>query len=340
MINLNSEVFYKNKKRNTLYLMIGIILLIITVLLIYLGIKNEKQELPEPVALINLRNGENIEEDKYVFIDVNTKPYLFAVYETDGIEDNAKYYFVMDKNNYLYIVYMTDAKAKTFETETIKDNSIIIYGITKKIPNDIKDLAIESYNDLMEDTYLTKENFKEYVGFMYLDSKTPLYDSSLYYMGAFLTGFFFILIIVVYIVIIIKNKKTLKKISNEELANIDVELSQTSNNKYKKLNLYLLKNCIVDFGNNIIIKKYSDIIWAYPYEQRYNGLIINRFIKLVDKDNKMYNIAISKIYEKNKEILIQEILNELKLKNENIILGYDKYNKKIVKEKIKEIKNK
>lgn len=338
MKNLNSEVFNKNKKRNNILLIIGLILLAITILLIYLGIKYENQKLPEEISMNELISKGREDEKIYSYIDVNIRPYLFAVYETDGVEENAKFYFVMDKDNYLYIVYMNDKKYDELNKESIKDNSIKINGLTKKIPNDIKDLAIESYNKLMEDTYLTKENFKEYVGLIYLDTVTSVYDSSIYYVGSFLTGFFFILIIIIYIVIVIKSKKTLNNISEEELAKIDAEINNINNELYSKMKIYLLKDYIVDLGNSIVILKYEDLLWAYPFEQRYNGLLINKCIKLVDKKNKKYDVASSKILDKNKDEILQEILKEIKEKNQDVLLGFNTENRKKVKEKLKEIK--
>lgn len=338
MKNLNSEVFNKNKKRNNILLIIGLILLAITILLIYLGIKYENQKLPEEISMNELISKGREDEKIYSYIDVNIRPYLFAVYETDGVEENAKFYFVMDKENYLYIVYMNDKKYDELNKESIKDNPIKINGLTKKIPNDIKDLAIESYNKLMEDTYLTKENFKEYVGLIYLDTVTSVYDSSIYYVGSFLTGFFFILIIIIYIVIVIKSKKTLNNISEEELAKIDAEINNINNELYSKMKIYLLKDYIVDLGNSIVILKYEDLLWAYPFEQRYNGLLINKCIKLVDKKNKKYDVASSKILDKNKDEILQEILKEIKEKNQDVLLGFNTENRKKVKEKLKEIK--
>ena len=185
MININAEIFKKNKRRNTILLITSIIFLIGTVFLIYLGIENEKKKLPTPISLNSIIREGKKDNDVYSYIDVNIKPYLFAVYESDGIEEDAKFYYVMDKDNHLYIVYMKEEKFNELNIDDIENNPIKVYGISKLIPNDIKDLAISSYNELMKDEYLTKENFYEYVGYVYLDTKTPVNDSSLYYIGAF-----------------------------------------------------------------------------------------------------------------------------------------------------------
>ena len=282
MKNLNADAFVKASKRNKYMLVISILLLLITIALVYLGIENENKPLPKEEKLSELLADSKNKENVYSYIDVATKPYLFAVYETDGIEESSKYYLAMDEENYLYIIYMNADTYNMLNVDSISDNPIKLNGITKKIPMDIEELAIESYNELMEDEYLTKDNFQEYIGLLYLDTVTPVNDSSLYYVGAFLSGFFFLLVTVISIVIIIMNKKTLKKMSIEEMEKIDGEISQMANSEYKDMKFYMLRDYIVDMRNNIVIIKYSDILWAYPFEQRYNGLLINKCLKIKD----------------------------------------------------------
>ena len=208
--------------------------------------------------------------------------------------------------------------------------------LTKKIETDIKELAIDAYNEEMGSEYLNKENFKEYVGLIYLDLEEDINDSTLYYIGAFISFLVFLVLIIIYLTVYLKNRKTFKKYSKEELEKIGMEMYQVKeNNPYQKMNFYLLKDYVVDTSNGIIVLKYEDIIWAYPYEYRYNGLVVNKNIKVYDKENKVYDIANTKYFDKNKEEILQEILKKLKEKNEGIILGFNKENKKIVKEKVK-----
>ena len=333
--SLNAEVFKKNKKRNIKILFLGILLLGITILLLYFGIKNKNKKLPELKEMESLIVNKESNEGIYSSIDVVTKPYLFAVYEENGIEENNKFYLVMDKNNHLYIVYMNNTSFEKLNVDTLSENSITIKGITKKIPNSIKELAIESYNEMMDDEYLTKENFETYVGLIYLDTVSPINDSTLYYLGACLFGLFFVIIVTIYLIILIKNKLFFKNIEDNELAHIDAELSQLNNSPYCNMYFFILKKYLVDMYNNIVILNYEDIVWAYPFEQRYNGLLINKYIKIVTKDNKRYEVANTKLLEKKKDEILEEILYKIKEKNKNIIIGYNKENKKKAKNAIK-----
>jgi len=336
MKNLNSIQMEKSIKKNNKMLIVSLLFLIVAIIFIVLGIKNENKYIPEAVNMNDLIVEEKNEENIHAYVDVNTKPYLFAVYETDGVEEDNKFYLVMDSNNYLYVLYMSEKNYNELNKDSIEDNSIRVNGFTKRIENDIKELAIDSYNESLGDTYLTNENFKDYVGLIYLDLEFDINDSTIYYVGAFISFLLFILFISIYLSIYFKNKKIFKKYSKEELEKIGIEIYQLNNNNpYERMKLYFLKDYVVDTSNGIVILKYNEIIWAYPYEYRYNGLVVNKNIKVYDINNKVHDIANTKYFDKNKNEILEEIIKKLKEKNKEIIIGFNKENKKIVKEKMK-----
>lgn len=336
MKNLNSNVFTKSIRKNNIFLVLSLLFLFITIVLFYLGYKNENKKLPELADMNSLIDSNNFEENVYAYIDVNTKPYLFASYNTDGVDDINKFYLVMDEKANLYVLYMSQDNYNNLNINSVSSNPIRISGVTKKINNDIKKLAITSYNDLMENEYLNEENFEDYVGLIYLDTEVKLNDSTIYYIGVFLTFILFLIFVIIYLNLFIKNKKVLKKFTQSELEQINIEIgNQKSNNPYEKMKLNLLKNYIVDTANNIVILEYKDIIWAYAYEYRYNGLLINKCIKIMTKDKKIYDISNTKFLDKKKDEVIEEILSMLKEKNSDVLLGYNKENRKTIKEKYK-----
>ena len=338
MKNLNSIAFKKSNKKNTMLLVLGIVLLLGALVCLYFGISYENKEKPELINLKESINNKNYKENIYSYLDISMRPYVFAVYEENGKEEIGKYYFVMDDANKLYIIYIDKTTYSKLNKEEIKDNPVKITGITKKIPNDIKDIAIESYNEYMQEEYLTKDNFKDYVGIIYLDTVTNLYDSTLYYIGSGFIGLISLILITSYIIIFIKNKKIFKKLSQEEIAKIDAEIEGLETSKYNNMKFYLLKDSLVDTSNYIIAVKYKEIVWAYPYVQRYNGLPVNKCIRIVTKDKKKYNVANTKIINKEKDKILDEIIEKLKEKNKDIILGYSLENKKEVKEKLRKKK--
>lgn len=336
MKGLNSIQFEKSIKKNRIFLIVSLILVVVMVILFVLGVENQNKELPNPISMNDLKINSETEEDIYAYIDINTEPYLFAVYETDGIENDAKFYFVMDSNNKLYILYMRNDDYKKLNVSTIKENPIRVVGLTKKIQADIKNLAITSYNEEMGEIYLTDKNFKDYVGLNYLDMVTNVNDSSNYYIASGVLFLFFLGFLITYLTGYFKMTVIFRKYSKEELGKISLEIYQMEEtNPYSKMKLYFLNDYIVDISNNIVILRYTDILWAYPYEYRYNGLLINKNIKIIDNKNKMHEIANTKFLDKNKDLILQEILKKLHDKDADIILGYNKENKKKFKKKLK-----
>ena len=335
----NIKEYERMLKRNRITLISSIGLFLLTFLLIYLGIENENKKLPDPIKLSDFIIDDKKEEDVYAYIEAVTEPYLFAVYEIDGEEEKNKFYLVMDRDNYLYIIYMSETEYNNLNLDDVNNNPNLLLGITKKIPLDIKTIAISSYNELMENEYLTDDNFEDYVGFVYLDMVSSLNDSSLYYIGSFLTGFFFLILISMYLDLIIKNKRNLRNISPTDLGIISSELLQINEDSKESIKTFLLDKYLVDMSYSLVILKYEDIVWAYLYEKRYNGLLINKCIKIVDKNNNKYEIANTKLILKNKDEKLNEIMKNLALKNSNIVLGFTKDNKKNIAEKIKSLKN-
>lgn len=334
MKNLNSIQLEDSFKKNRIKLIISLVFLVISVSLLVFGIKNEYKKLPEAINLSELKEDSN--ELTHAYIDVSTKPYLFAAYSTEGVEEDSKFYLVMDSSNKLYVLYMSLDDYEKLNKDSIITNPVRVTGFTRKLGIDIKELAISSYNENLGDTYLTNDNFSEYMSVFYLDLEYDRNNSTIYYAFAFVSFLLFLILIIIYIQIFRKNKKIIKKYSKELLDKINSEIySQKEKNPYSKMNLYLLKDYIVDISNGIVIVPYKDIVWAYKYEYRYNGLIVNKNIRLYDNKKKLHEIANTKYYNKDRDKVIEEILKKIKKKNSKIMLDYSKENKKIFKEKYK-----
>ena len=82
--------------------------------------------------------------------------------------------------------------------------------------------------------------------------------------------------------------------------------------------------------NSIVIKYFKFLILILSIT------LFNKGIK-IQTNNKIYEIATKKIDKKEKDELLKIILEDLKSKNKDIILGYD--SKKVTKKKNKNAKN-
>ena len=337
MKNLNSNELTKAIKSNRIKLIVALLFLVSTAILIYIGYKEQHGVNEVKTSMQEIEGKEDNLEGQEAYIKVSMEPYVFATYEHNGKEDDYKYYLVMDKNDYLYVAFMSSNDYLKLKNTSL-DKTIKISGITEKIETDIKELAIKAYNEELGEEYLTLENFDEYVGPILLNTTISYDDSLIYYILSLVSFCFFMLIFYLYITIELKNKKVLKNYSKEELEKIGMQIYSLTNNPYKDMKLYLTKQYLVDLSNGIVILNYDDLVWVYPYTYRYNGLLINKSLKVITNKNQTFDVANTKLTKEDKEEKLNAILNTLKKKNPNLKTEYTKENKKEVKAKFKEEK--
>jgi hypothetical protein len=297
-------------KQNKKLLILTTIFLVLGALFIFLGIKEQKKDIGEPISFDTLYESED-RTNKYAYINLITEPYLFAVYEQDGQEYDSKYYLGMDEDSYLYIIRMS---SKNYEklTSASETNVIKISGITKKIQSDIKDLAIEAYNK-GADTKITLSNFEDYFGTVFLDINDDPRNMAVFYI---LGGLFLILFIsfgIARLIIKSRNKKLIKKFTDEEIYKLNNEILAINSEE----KLYFLTDHLVDLGNGCIIVKYEDILWAYTHEMRTRGILVGKTIMLCLKNK------------------IEEFYEKLVSKKEDVLIGFTNENQKAYKELVK-----
>lgn len=121
---------------------------------------------------------------KYASINIYTIPYGFAEYE--GSE--GRFYIVKDAD-YLYIVYLNEKQFNQI-TKKLQKEPYKLKGYTNTIPKEIKELAIDSYNSLLDYNEVTEDNFDSFFGTIYLDATATNNLSILYYV---LSGVFIVL---------------------------------------------------------------------------------------------------------------------------------------------------
>ncbi len=109
-------------------------------------------------------------------VNVQMISYAFAVFE---LNDTQGLYFVFDENMAVYIVCMDNERLETefkdiYEftfSETLEVPEIgTLEGYAVAIEDDLKNLAIEEFNYLWGEDFITAENFEDYIGSYYLDT--------------------------------------------------------------------------------------------------------------------------------------------------------------------------
>ena len=215
------------------------------------------------------------------------------------------------------------------------DGKIKIEGITGIPSSDVKNLAIETYNELFE-TQLTTADYESYFGDVYIDM-TKEYSSSSDVINVigFITLIVGIICLIVNIAKKISYNKNIKKFSRVEIKHINEELNNPNSFYYNYAKVYLTDNYIVSISLPFCVIKYADILWMYKHVQRTNGIKTNESIILKDMFNKSYSIASMSLSTKAKTEQFEEIMNTISQKNPNILVGYTKENINEYKTKIK-----
>lgn len=271
---------------------------------------------------------DKVKESKFAKVEVASVPYAFAEYDNT----TEKYYFVFDQEDLMYVVYLPRDVYYKLDNETILENPMVIEGMTKPIPEDIRKLAIEVYNEANEEEFLTDENFENYLGSIYLDVTEKPNNNTAQLIFAIVSGVFSLLFIFLSFFTRIRSKKVVRKFSEEEWKKIESELESSETISYKSLNLHFTENYIVVLSSGIDIFSYKDILWMYPYVLKQYGITTNKDIILVTSDKKRHSIANVSNFSKKSRKEYDDIMSFIHAKNPNCLVGY-------TKENIQEMKN-
>lgn len=305
-------------------------------LFFYWGMHEEKQSIKNIKDMHSIIISDDSEiTNKKSYININTIPYKFAIY--DGIEE--AYYFVADEN-YMYVVFMGESDFLRLSTASEK-KPIKIEGTTKETPSDIRKIAIEVYNDSIEneEDKLLDSDFEAYFGSIYLDLTNNSNNA-----GEAQTIMSLILLGVGIFILIYERinhhrfNKNIKNLDASTLLKLDSEMNASNAFYYQAAHLYLTENYVINFSGTFRAIPYQDIVWLYPYEYRVNGIKTNQSIIAVTKDGKKNNIANIDIVTKKKKEAYDEIFNTIASKNDSIILGYSTEARKKAQETLNKYK--
>lgn len=271
-------------------------------------------------------------ENKIATVEVKYVPYQFAVQEGN---DNS-YYIVMD-DTYMYIAYMPSYTFNALNREDINENSSVLAGTTKLTTRAIKELAVEAYNESVEEEYkITIADFEDYFGSVYLDTTVTGDDDIAVFqeLGCFMFTIGGLFGLVICGIQKFRFSRSIKKMDEDLIEKLDNEMNASDAFYYEKLHLYLTKNYIVNFQGSFKVIDYKDIIWMYAMNYRTNGIKTSQSIRVMTKDGKNHQIAAINVISKAQKEMYEEIWNTIASKNGTILLGYTKENAIEAKEMI------
>ena len=336
----------KKLKRNNGILIGAIVLFLVMIAMIIWIYMIQNAELETPHSMHDVIASGVERENVYVKMDAQLLTECFATYG-DGSSTDKRYYFASD-GTYTYILNLTVSQFDEMKTiyEFTYDSGedatipepIEVTGVTAFIPTDIREIAIEAYNEMMEEELLTEENFDEYIGPMCIQVGTTPRDNYVWqFVIAFTAGVMGIVLLIIYLNYHFTTKKTLKKYASQ-MDEIYQEIEAEETNTYNKGKLYIAKNYLIDLTTGLNIIKLSEIEWMYPHEYRRNGIATTKSIIVVTADGKRNQIAKMDVISKKSKEMFEEVYSKISERVPNAMNGYTKENIKAMKEKDKERK--
>ncbi len=342
MQKFTNENIVKMKKKRTRNFFIFLVMIVVGFALIGWGVMEDEKEVDNVVYLdeIITSKDEN-KKDKKAYLNAQTIPYLFA-----GYKNSSNGYYIVGDEEFLYIVYMSKIDFENLNKEEIYDTPIRIEGITKETTKDVRNLAIEAYNEEQEDEKdkLTTADFENYFGSVYLDMTAKLTETAspkavIPMVAGLILALTGQIAALAGGIGILRFRSAEKKLGESGISELDKEMNDKEAFYYKKSGLYLTDRYIINFIGTLRATKYEDVLWMYRYELRQNGVKTQQSIKIYTKDGKTYVIATTPAMTKNQTAVYEEIWNTIATKNPNMRLGYTKENIQAMREKAKEIKS-
>lgn len=258
-------------------------------------------------------------ENTYVCVELADIPYQIAEQKVNY--SVIKYYILYDKNDYMYVAKLTDENYKKIEEQYKKQSDNFSYTLTGyiyNVPDDLRDIIIDAYNDSNLNNKITKSNYSKYFGSTYFDDTYTKYTTpiAIFYLISIASMVIALIFGIRWIICFVNTKKALSKYDKQELED---ELQNVQ--EYKKAKVYLTNNYFVSTYKGLHVYKYSDISWVYSASVSGKFYSINKFcIRMFLADKTKYD---TKGLDYTKQEIFNEIFEKLQKRNPNILFGYN-----------------
>lgn len=226
--------------------------------------------------------------NEYRYLQINS---LTKEFEVDG----NKFCLAMDRDG-IYAVKVNEEiindlkeiQKYTYAEITTAPEHKILEGRTVLIDDKLKAKIIEEYNKTFQTSYLTKDNFEDIAGTLYLDLTQKTYVPYLNFAIGFalvfgITGvFFFFYMITAYL----QGASIIGKIRQSgELIKLNEQLEKGEILNIKKYGVILTDDYILDGTKSFAVAKYLNIKWMYPVSDKKMGKKTNKSVMVETRDS-------------------------------------------------------
>lgn len=315
----------KLTKGDNICFIVGIIFIVLIALCGLWAYDISKTDIDNPKHLFDIDMS-----DEYVYINNNDYLWRFAKDDTYKYV-LVPYYFEHEGETYreMAIAAFTESDYEKIEKiyedaeddDEIFDKGVYYTGVSKMITSDLKELALEVYQEEYPDTKVTYDNFSDYFGDYYIVVNANPYD----YSAPICIAIVLVIIGSYFIYRGFKSKKVTKEVLNSD--EYLKALEELDNPEWETKKAILTKNYIIYADSGLKIINYKDIVWVYRHTFTYNGVPNHSLAYYVRGDKKMHLISYG-----FKESTVNEMVNYVGSKGTNILVGYTDENKKLFKE--------
>lgn len=287
-MEMNGEQIIKKAKKTPTWILIGYAICIIAIIgaSVFIDYRNQN-EMPEAIDFTT-DGALGLAENQYAYLEVQGISDEIAIYgntEDKNDSTNDRYYIAFNEG-YWYVVdlnfdtidMLKEIQAYTYSTDenAVAPEPVKIYGMTENVPDELKQMLIDFYNEGVEEEYqISLENFETYFGSVLLNVRKSPVDTSVEEMIIMLAVIAIFVIAISHITVSIIKSRTKRYIKKngyeEELAR---QLDDCVEEKHYKDKIILTKDFLVDFkGNGFVAFKYADIKWVHIHNVKYYGTI-------------------------------------------------------------------
>jgi hypothetical protein len=318
---MNEEMSSKMKKITRIYSWVipMIVLLSITAAFLIGGIA---------LKLVG-KNVSDVEPEIFsVYSEPGTYSELKAVAMTEAFATDFKetnnYYFVYDEDILAYIVQINgklsddqqaiqDFLYSEEEIDAADGPTVQLLGMSEPIEDDIRELAIENYNAIWGEEFLTEENFSEFIGESFLNTsiKPP---SAMEEIAVVPFAIAILFAVITFFTFLRYNRKTktgretLANLTDDKLLAIDRQLQHPATISYEKQQVYLTQDYVISNMDGLTILPYETISRVYTTNME-NGI---RRLKAETADLKTHTLVLAAANNKRKNDAFNQIADEVR----------------------------
>lgn len=335
MKRVSNELIKKEFKKTKNNLIIGIVFLSLSILCSILTVYENKRE---PKNTISLHEAIETTSNYDLTAHIDVKEISNKITNISG--NSNKILVMVSDDEYMYLIAVDQDKFdELFNKEDLKENPVRLYGKTKS-NSIVKSTTIRWFNAAMKDSefQLSSSDFDSYLGNIYLDTTEVTNMSIVLVVINLISGICAFSFLLVYFIWAGKTNSVFKKIDDDELAKIEKDLEGKDTFHYERARLILSNKYILSFGGNIMVMKIKDIYWIYEHRLRQNGITTQKSLFVLNKEGKTKSIMNVDGVTKKSTAVLQEVMETIAKRNEEILVGYSKENQEKAREYIKELK--